>query len=53
MWEKVVRKLRAGAMPSGMPHPDAATHEGLVAWLQQRLDEAAATPNPGRPVPIA
>ena len=51
MWEKVVRKLRAGAMPpSGMPHPDAATHEGLVAWLEQRLDEAAATPNPGRPV---
>ena len=51
MWEKVVRKLRAGAMPpAGMPHPDAATHEGLVAWLEQRLDEAAATPNPGRPV---
>ncbi len=51
MWEKVVRKLRAGAMPpAGMPHPDAATHEGLVTWLEQRLDEAAATPNPGRPV---
>jgi mono/diheme cytochrome c family protein len=51
MWEKVVRKLRAGAMPpAGMPHPDAATHEGLLTWLEARLDAAAATPNPGRPI---
>ena len=51
MWEKVVRKLRAGAMPPpGVPHPDAATQSGLTTWLESRLDEAAATPNPGRPV---
>ena len=51
MWEKVVRKLRAGAMPPpGVPHPDAATQTGLLTWLESRLDQAAATPNPGRPV---
>jgi hypothetical protein len=51
MWEKVVRKLRAGAMPpSGVPHPDAATQNGLTTWLESRLDEAAVKPNPGRPV---
>jgi hypothetical protein len=51
MWEKVVRKLRAGAMPpQGVPHPDASTQRGLLTWLESRLDEAAATPNPGRPV---
>ncbi len=50
-WEKVVRKLRAGAMPPpGVPHPDASTQRGLLTWLETRLDEAAATPNPGRPV---
>ena len=34
MWEKVIRKLRAGAMPpAGMPRPDAATagRAGLVS----------------------
>ncbi|HEV8396751.1 MAG TPA: DUF1592 domain-containing protein [Vicinamibacterales bacterium] len=51
MWEKVVRKLRAGAMPpSGMPHPDVPTQTAMLAWLEQRLDAAAATPNPGRAV---
>jgi len=51
MWERVVRKLRAGAMPpSGMPHPDGTTQQALLSWLEQRLDEAAVTPNPGRPV---
>jgi mono/diheme cytochrome c family protein len=51
MWEKVVRKLRAGAMPPpGVPHPDAATQSGLTTWLESRLDEAAVKPNPGRPV---
>ena len=51
MWEKVVRKLRAGAMPPpGVPHPDASTQSGLLSWLEGRLDEAARTPNPGRAV---
>ena len=34
IWEKVIKKLRAGAMPpAGMPRPDAATHDcaGLVS----------------------
>jgi mono/diheme cytochrome c family protein len=51
MWEKAVRKLRAGAMPPpGAPHPDAATQSGLLSWLESRLDSAAASPNPGRAV---
>jgi len=51
-WEKVVRKLRLGVMPpAGARRPDAATYDALVAWLEDRLDSAAAThPNPGRPL---
>ncbi len=50
-WEKVVKKLRTGAMPPvGMPRPDEATMNSFVAWLEKSLDrEAATTPNPGRP----
>jgi len=53
MWEKVIRKLRAGAMPpAGMPRPDRAAHDALVSFLETTLDRAAATrPNPGRPSP--
>ena len=53
MWEKVIRKLRAGAMPpAGMPRPDAAAHAALVSFLETTLDRAAAKrPNPGRPSP--
>ncbi len=49
-WEKVVRKLRAGAMPpQGMPRPDHATLENFVDTLETSLDRAAAQrPNPGR-----
>jgi hypothetical protein len=51
MWERVVRKLRAGAMPpQGAPHPDAATQQGLLTWLEGRRDAASAASNPGRPV---
>jgi hypothetical protein len=51
-WEKVVRKVRAGAMPpAAAKHPDAATAHSLVAWLEGQLDAAAAAhPNPGGPV---
>jgi mono/diheme cytochrome c family protein len=50
VWERVVRKVRAGVMPpAGMPRPDRATLDGLAGWLESRLDLAAAAhPNPGR-----
>ena len=50
-WEKVVRKLRSGAMPPpGRRRPDQPTLEAFVTWLETELDrEAAAQPNPGRP----
>ena len=49
-WEKVVRKVRVGAMPPvGLPRPDAATSAGFVSVLETSLDRAAAGhPNPGR-----
>jgi cytochrome c5 len=51
LWEKVVRKVRSGAMPpAGVRRPDKATFEGFAAWLESELDGAAAAhPNPGRP----
>ena len=50
IWEKVLHKLRAREMPpSGVPHPDDATYNGLAAYLETALDTAAAArPNPGR-----
>ena len=50
-WEKVVRKVSAGAMPpSGAPRPDPSSLDGMAKWLATTLDrEAAARPNPGRP----
>ncbi len=52
-WEKVIRKLRAGAMPpQGMPRPDDAAVEGLLTYLETSLDRAAAAqPDPGRSPP--
>ena len=49
-WEKVVRKLRTGAMPpSNAPQPSAQDRTALVSWLESSLDTAAAAhPNPGR-----
>ena len=49
-WEKVVRKLRTGAMPpSNAPQPSAPDRTALVSWLESSLDAAAAAhPNPGR-----
>ena len=51
VWEKVVRKLRAGAMPPvGRARPDQAATTELVDYLETALDKAAAAqPNPGRP----
>ena len=51
VWEKVVRKLRTGAMPpAGMPRPDKATYDSFATYLETSLDRAAAAkPNPGRP----
>jgi mono/diheme cytochrome c family protein len=41
-WEKVVRKIRAGVMPPpGLPRPDPARFESLVASLENDLDRAA------------
>jgi len=49
IWETVVKKLRGRMMPpAGEPLPDAAATDELVAFLEQRLDAAAAAhPNPG------
>ncbi len=49
-WEKVVRKLRARAMPpAGIPRPDEKTYDAIVTSLETSLDRAAAAkPNPGR-----
>ena len=48
-WEKVVRKLRVGAMPPrSARRPDATTANALIAWLEGELDRSG-TGNPGRP----
>ena len=50
IWEKVVRKLRAGAMPpAGMPRPDETAYDRFASWLEDELDRGAqAAPDPGR-----
>ena len=49
-WEKVVGKLRSGAMPPpGRRRPESAALDAFATWLETELDrEAAAHPNPGR-----
>jgi mono/diheme cytochrome c family protein len=49
-WEKVIRKLRVGAMPpQNMPRPDSAALDALASYLETSIDQAAAAnPNPGR-----
>src|SRR5215467_7572130 len=50
LWEKVVRKLRAGVMPPpGMRRPPLAQYEGMRDWLEREVDRKAATRgvNPG------
>ena len=52
VWEKVVRKVRAGVMPpQGMRRPEPAALEGFVSWIEDGLDrDAKAHPNAGRPM---
>ena len=49
LWEKVVRKLRAGVMPPpDMPRPPLAEYEGLRDWLETEIDKTAgARASPG------
>src|SRR5436190_4321179 len=50
VWERVVRKLRAGMMPpAGARRPDKAAYSGFISWLEGELDKAAApyAPPPG------
>src|SRR6266851_4447150 len=52
LWEKVIRKLRAGSMPpQGIPQPGRAGSDGIASLIEDTLDRfAAANPNPGRPL---
>jgi hypothetical protein len=49
IWERVIRKLRAGAMPPpGMNRPPIADYEGLRDWLEHEIDRRAeGRINPG------
>ena len=51
IWEKVIRKLRTGAMPpQGAPRPDKAAYDSLASYLENAIDRVSvAKPNPGRP----
>jgi mono/diheme cytochrome c family protein len=47
IWEKVIRKLRAGVMPPpGVRRPTLAEYEGLRDWLESEIDRKAPR-NPG------
>ena len=50
VWEKVVKKLRAGSMPpQPRPRPDRSTYDRLADYFETALDRAAAaSPDPGR-----
>src|SRR5262245_33303552 len=51
VWERVVRKLRAGAMPPvGAPRPESSASDALATWFEATLDRSASDkPNPGAP----
>src|SRR5688572_4255625 len=51
VWEKVIRKVRAGMMPPvGVPRPDQAALDSLVTHLESTLDKATlASPVLRRP----
>ena len=50
VWERVIAKLRTGAMPPpGRRRPDLATYDAVASRLEADIDRAAAaTPDPGR-----
>jgi hypothetical protein len=50
IWERVIRKLRSGAMPPpGRARPDNAAVDAFLSQLETSLDRLAAShPNPGR-----
>src|SRR5439155_4110229 len=44
VWEKVIRKLRAGVMPPpDVPRPPLPDYGELRDWLENEIDRAAAT----------
>src|SRR5216117_2962420 len=49
LWEKVIRKLRAGMMPPpGAKRPPLQEYEGLRDWLEMEIDKRAfGHPSPG------
>jgi cytochrome c551/c552 len=51
VWEKVVRKVRAGMMPpSGMPRPERKELDAFAGRIEAALGRAGAQhPDPGRP----
>jgi hypothetical protein len=53
VWESAVRKLRAGFMPppGTQARPDQQTVDGLVRFLETRLDQSQLEPTAGR-VPL-
>src|SRR3954468_173384 len=53
LWEKVVRKLRAGLMPpAGLPRPPRATLDAFAGAVETAIDRAAdVSSHPGR-VPL-
>ena len=50
VWERVIQRLRTGAMPPpGRPRPDEATYDAVASRLEADIDRAAAAnPDPGR-----
>ena len=50
VWERVIAKLRTGAMPPpGRPRPSPATSDAVASRIEAAIDRAAAAdPNPGR-----
>lgn len=49
IWERVIRKMRAGMMPpAGLPRPPLAAYDGARDWLEAEIDRKAAShPDPG------
>ena len=50
LWEKAIRKLRAGMMPPpGARRPEKATSDAFAAWLESR----STRPRPRTPIRAA